>query len=65
MLLGGHPRALGRSCHLAALPAPLLADITRAAVELDTCRIEIDMTVGCLAHGCWNTLRGCAGQPLA
>lgn len=46
VLLGGHPRALGRGCLLAALPAPLLADITRSAVELNTCRIEIDMTVG-------------------
>jgi hypothetical protein len=51
VLLGGHPRALGRGCLLAALPAPLLADITRAAVDLDTCRIEIDMTVGPLARG--------------
>jgi hypothetical protein len=51
VLLGGHPRALERGCLLAALPAPLLADITKAAVELDTCRIEIDMTVGCLSIG--------------
>lgn len=45
MLLGAHPRALRGGCLLAVLPAPLLADIVTAAVELDTCRIEIDMTV--------------------
>lgn len=45
MLLGGHPRALQSGCLLAALPAPLLADIAAASVQLDTCRVEIDMTV--------------------
>jgi hypothetical protein len=52
VLLGGHRRALQGGCLLAALPSPLLADIVNAAVDLDTCRIEIDMTVGASGNLC-------------
>lgn len=45
VLLGGHRKAALQGCLLAALPTPLLADVVRAAVQLDTCRIEVDMTV--------------------